>query len=174
MNNSIIQIDGKFYKKCKIVLLPTEKAKLHFFTLSDKEIKEGDWVFDTIINSFFPCSTIKQNFDNCKKIIATTDPELKLPRISNDFLKAYCEKGGIDEVLVEYEKYGINQNVDYNVFGYKLKVAPDNTITIKSVKSVKNSWNREEVKEIAKRYAYFVGTQLDPGIHIDKWIEENL
>lgn len=55
-----------------------------------------------------------------------------LPGSSKEFLQKYCELGGIDKVLVEY------QFVDYTVIrkfpigfktNYKLKVAPDNTIS---------------------------------------------
>ena len=28
-----------------------------------------------------------------------------LPRLSNEFIKKYCELGGIDQVLVEYQEY---------------------------------------------------------------------
>lgn len=91
-----------------------------------------------------------------KKIIATTDKlrvgsfmgfdtetgedlSVFLPRPSNEFLKKYCELGGIDEVLVEYE--GIEW-LD-RPLEYFPKVAPDNTITIKPIK---NSWNWKEIE----------------------------
>ena len=95
-----------------------------------------------------------------KKIIATTDESLfiekptwfstsesldnkiidkiYLPRPSNEFLKKFCELGGIDKVLVEYEiidsqiwlKNQQNFIDKTEVEIIKLKVAPDNTITI--------------------------------------------
>ena len=75
-------------------------------------------------------------FEDVKKIIASTDESLKLPRPSNEFIKKYCELGGIDEVLVEYKC----SYEDCNMFGchkyegchliQQLKVAPDNTISI--------------------------------------------
>ena len=103
-----------------------------------------------------------KDLDNCFKILATTDESLSLictcgaikkvptglyiecgkfintpiPRPSNEFIKKYCEVGGIDEVLVEYKC----EYEDCNMFGchkYEgcskmqlLKVAPDNTISI--------------------------------------------
>ena len=77
-----------------------------------------------------------------KKIIATTNEELliedwyesidlgmqckyiSLPKPSNEFLEKFCELGGIDKVLVEYEELykGLKE--------IKLKIALDNTITI--------------------------------------------
>ncbi len=137
----------------------------HLYILSDDEIKEGDWIvcldeIDTsIMNWDIELAVFQFNGGNCtsdKKIIATTDKSLGLPRPSNEFIKKYCELGGIDEILVEYEEpqwykdseddtyfclacgtEGIERNIWATKFtnckcsGYKL--APDNTITVYSV-----------------------------------------
>lgn len=98
-----------------------------------------------------------------------------LPRPSNDFLKKYCELGGIDEVLVEYELVEVRGNgidlgeKDY----YKLKVAPDNTITIKPFK---DSWSREEVILLLDKFVQDLN-QRKSGHTIEfkeNWIKENL
>lgn len=175
------------YVKSKVVMLPTEKAtriatrktdnKLiyspdfiasdncinqNLYFLSDEEIKEGDWMYDSKLNIIIQYKSYK---DGCKKIIATTDTSLKfqfyrgyehtvnpirenpLPKPSNEFLKKYCELGGIEEVLVEYKcllgnKEDENLNLIPELF---LKVAPDNTITIKPIK---DSWSKEEIIEL--------------------------
>ena len=112
----------------------------HLYFLSDDEIKEGDWYFDGVDfvhkKSKYNDALVDGN-KKAKKIIATTDEELgygdefgafyQLPRPSNEFLKKYCELGGVDKVLVEYE---LCNNVGY-LDSEKLKVASDNTITIK-------------------------------------------
>lgn len=122
---------------------------------------------DVVLLSHPEHSEIECYPNECKKIIATTDESLKiwigtcfsgeeiykkLPRPSNEFIKKYCELGGIDEVVVEYEKCNICQDTKKHIvsmFGEvdcyycnktegrenqyiepKLKVAPDNTITI--------------------------------------------
>lgn len=58
---------------------------------------------------------------------------------------------------------------------YKLKIAPDNTITIKLFEE-KTSWSRDEVIEIIKCFS--VALQERKSGHVydfrDKWIEENL
>lgn len=119
------------------------------------------------------------------KIIATTDESLKipydsttpiskdwggklLPRPSNEFLKKYCELGGIDEVLVEYEEYDWNEYTD-TYWNSKLKVAPDNTITIKPIKE---SWNREEVVKLIKEFHNCICDH--PARSVNNWIKENL
>jgi len=91
--------------------------------------------------------------DGCDKIIASTDPSLNLPRPSDSFIKKYCELGGFDNVMVEYEQVYEDQ-LEGGVFvprsaGYRLKVAPDNTI---SIKGVKNMWNREDIKKLVMKF----------------------
>ena len=196
------------YEKIKVVMLPTnEKAIIikekitnklkisslnnpqrweyqHLYFLSDEEIKEGDWVYNSGQNIVFkwPNHYVKANIkgEHLKKIIATTDRTLhykislphgegeqSLPRPSNEFLKKYCELGGIDEVLVEYEEYDWNEYTD-TYWNSKLKVAPDNTITIKSIK---DSWNREEVIDLIRN------SHEDYHEHpndLENWIKQNL
>lgn len=170
----------------------------YLYFLSDEEIKEDDWYLITG-KSFY---RLMQNLDGkmgsiirddesmrrrAKKIIATTDKSLRnyrgwtLARPSNEFLKKYCKLGGIKEVLVEYE-YNHDDTVPYpkTVEGemWKLKVAPDNTIT---TKLIKDSWNRDEIKAILLQFAKDCGMNEDLYSHyngdykgLDNWIEENL
>lgn len=183
-------------KQVKVVMLPTEKAKIHkhnvnnilitsvenieaselynttpqhLYFLSDEEIKEGDWFYNPHSGHIHKAGThsdlITINNNKCKKIITTTDESLitaidgyrgdllpdvsfdiNLPRPSNEFIKKYCELGGIDEVLVQYEDYLINPLTEQEVSitdtiaaedldtGYRLKVASDNTIAIYPIK----------------------------------------
>lgn len=258
MQQEIINIGDKFYKKCKVAMLPIEKAikgcilkdmvlggfrinkdkdgyqynpknfiAQHLYILSDEEIKENDFFLwkdkvykfhydrgygiqtktqETIIfnNEEFSGNAIVNHSNVVGKIIATIDPELTftakehtkdlmkgcdyyLPRLSNAFLKAYCEQGGIDDVLVEYELVQTTSKEDYKYsngqsnlnYEYRLKIAPDNTITIKPMKE---NWNREEVKNLLKSISYFTFEQTVYNGReyyiehekIDKWIEENL
>lgn len=201
MNEDLIQVDGKFYKRSSIVMLPTERAtniykdhkdKLwywasptletsiaqHLYFLSNEEIKEGDTILCDDRNNIseqpiYSIQTVNKisngwiftnesvgeghNSDWTKKIIATTDESLKidyydsdsygipqklsLPRPSNEFLKKYCELGGIDEVMVEYyseTEHKTPAGTIYDISPSLLKVAPDNTITIKSMKNKLN------------------------------------
>lgn len=161
----------------------------HLYFLSNEEIKEGDWYLNNDVlfradNVFDNGNNPNQNKYN-KKIIATTDESLKipydgttpiskdwsgksLPRPSNEFLKKYCELGGIDEVIVEYEEYDWNEYTD-TYWNSKLKVAPDNTITIKSIK---DSWNREEVVKLIKEFHNCICDH--PARSVNNWIKENL
>lgn len=84
-------------------------APQHLYFVTDDEIKEGDWKYNTQMN----CITQHQREGKglptelltaaswCRKIVATTNLTLQLPTPSNTFLKEYCDKGGIDEVAIE-------------------------------------------------------------------------
>lgn len=192
------------FKKTPVVMLPTEKASniqkwgvhliynekkelgnrkptpvfQHLYFLSDEEIKEGDWKYNPTLNHIVRHIIYS---DGDKKIIASTDKSLGLPRPSDKFIQKYCELGGIDSVMIEYE-YKRSKKAFFYLHNEleldsTLKVAPDNTITIKSVK---DSWNRAEMFEFAKR-AYdegyengYGGSDYAGGKYRDEWIEENL
>lgn len=167
--------------------------QIHLYIISDEEIKEHDWVLiknNTIfqnlhgqIGSVIGDANYLKN--NCKKIIATTDTDLKiktkydthisiksLSQIPQQFIEQYIteyNKGNIiNDVLVEYDVEWINPNSKYD----KLKINQDNTINIKTVK---DSFSRNEILS-------FIGKMRVQGIiefkvdatKFDKWIEQNL
>lgn len=127
-----------------------------------------------------------------KKIIATTDKlysqdytplgcsiGISLPKPSQQFIEKFIEeynKGNVIKyVLVEYvntfksvKNYYINKK---DLLYDKLKINPkDNTVTIKKLK---DSWNREEVIEIIKKFNKESCGQ--PWFDTDEnWIKENL
>lgn len=161
--------------------------KQNLYILSDDEIKEGDWYydseFDSIHKSSFPDGLPPFLKRRCKKIIVTTDESLGLPQPSQSFIEKYVEeynKGNIiTEVLVEYVHLCKKCKMSMRDFGCIadcgkdyikiLKTHPkDNTITIKKVK---DSWNREELITIVKKA---VNDNNGSFKVIDKWIEENL
>lgn len=213
------------FKKCKVVMLPTNenvenclltsvipgkiffeksymtqsylkytnKKSYHLYILSDEEIKENDWFYDSDngVNNGIYMHVRGHITKTSKKIIATTDKSLtktsfkvfsnlqshQLPQPSQSFIEKWVEefnKGNvIEEVMVEYER---DEEIDG--YGYDiLKVNPkDNTITIRKIK---DSWSREEVIEFAEKYARMVQEkeiQLNAykAIHNRKWIEQNL
>lgn len=203
MNEQVIQIGGKSYKECDIVMLLTKEQRWkignehddryefysfvdkklysrqsnahnwslsYLYILSSEEIKEGDWYYNSSSKTIHQSNGI-EIFDYRKdkqvnwKIIASTNSELKeenvlcndipLPRLSNDFIKAFVKANGkgFEKVLVEYEYKGREYVDEQDGIGYDkvvLKVSPDNTITIKSVEE-KTYWSREEVIQLAEK-----------------------
>jgi len=146
--------------------------------------------------------TFERQRDECIKIIAATDPMLShnectecrgwgndqkgycsnckgtgngkiFPRPSDSFIKKYCELGGIDEVMVEYEDYLTEELALKGSFtNYRLKISPDNTITIKKVK---DSWSKEEVIQLFTKYKNWELGRINWSKEsLNKWIEENL
>lgn len=181
--NKTLLMDGTYlyFNKTKRTSEMTNSAiSQELYIISDEEIKEGENFFRLgygVINKLIAPQTSKD-----RKIIATTDESLGLARLSDDFLKAFVKaQGKITEVLVEYEKIwkvdeecpiGVGQYSD----GYKLKISPDNTITIKPIQEEKTSWNREEMIEMIKSFS--IALQERKSGHVydfrDKWIKENL
>ena len=95
----------------------------HIYITTDDEIKEGDWlIWNDKVYKHSKTSFTGIDFSDCKKIIATTDPELHNTRLkdcpvnpednmvsvrgvakpSKEFIEEYCRAGGIDKVDVEY------------------------------------------------------------------------
>jgi len=122
----------------------------------------------------------------CRKIIASSDEALKiitspylfknggvckskefnLPQPSQSFIKEYCDKGGIDEVNVEYEH---DDTVPYPKL--RLKVDSHNTITIHPIK---DSWTREEVEELLSDLSNDIDQQHYHNFDTNNWIKQNL
>lgn len=105
----------------------------HLYILSDDEIKVGDWLLTASehqepfkVENDLHADNIRVTNKHVvatpfRKIIASTNPSLNLPSPSQAFIEKYCEVGGIDEVLVQYEVTPIS---DYATL--KLGVFMDN------------------------------------------------
>jgi len=181
----------------------------HLYILSDDEIKEGDWYIHNQSGTLRASNSNAIPMD-AKKIVATTDFELNkgwikdndperlsthtnivtmrgIAQPSESFIKKYIKMYNagtpITDVMVEYENFKTNNhlyphksNREYDN-NWLLKVAPDNTITIRSVK---DSWSREEVKSLLLQLVKDCGKDDDLLSHysgdyrdLNKWIEEN-
>lgn len=162
-NNST---DNLFYfEKTPMVVIRNTYTPQHLYFLSDEEIKVGDYVIDD--TGLFGPVEREDVLINPKKIIATTDESLftladcpvrganssvkyVLPRPANEFLKKYCESGGIDECLVEYEDISY-PNLEEEIpqpKKYKLKVVPYNTINVSFIEE--KMYSREEVENLIR------------------------
>ena len=160
----------------------------HLYILSDDEIKEGDWIL-TSANKVVIALNIHEKLPNdAKKVIATTDSSLrilkshaihevgdviKVPLIPQSFIEKYVSeynKGNkIEEVMVEYEDE-LTPNRQLSSKNRIPKINPDNTINIKSIK---DSWTREEIIKIIHKfnYSYSCSKTIKS---VDNWIENNL
>lgn len=127
---------------------------LFMYILSYDEIKERDWVYEYVpvgqkpyISEIHKVISIDKKegiieFEEhtvgigfCKKIIATTNPDLikeGVSSIDNDFIKKYCNNT-VDEVIVKYEEIH-DYNNQYEIKRiYKPKISSNNSIIIKPV-----------------------------------------
>lgn len=158
-----------------------ETQNQHLYITSDDEIKDGEYIYSPFrgiikVERVFTlkdgrkCFTYKGEdtvFSCEKKIIASTDPSLKLPLPSDKFIQAYIDAynqgNPIEKVLVEC--YTTHETDGARFLNYKLK---DNNIIIKKVK---DSWNRDEVIELLNRVDLL--TRFED-YNLVEWIEENL
>lgn len=173
-HNSIIEFKNKlltnFMTGAEARKLVASKAKQYnLYLLSDEKIVENDywinlnWVENgkyskpfTGSNTFNKCkeftpfnNEIWLNCDdelvkNTYKIVATTDTSLNLPTFSQEFIKEYCDAGGINEIEVKYTNVLTNEEIleglgkSYNDYKYRLKLRDNNTIITKPVKNYFN------------------------------------
>lgn len=164
----------------------------HLYFLSDDEIKEGDWVIHGLVDDYIyqvNKYNIKQSLANkSKKIIATTDKSLDFkntedfpsfigihkrdifPEPSKSFIEKYVREHysgvPIKNVLVEYNHLVSTNGTETETKEW-LKVASDNTITIRKIK---DSWTTEEVVNLLQQF-----NNDKPGIFdCGKWMEENI
>lgn len=151
----------------------------YLYYLSDEGIKEGDWVLDSTnkhrkVIGFRDGRLLLEgiNFlsilsNSCKKIIATTNPDLKFKaysKISNknedftycrptdEFIQQWIAKGTPEEIEVEYEVdtkgHLVPENIQElldnfpNEFKAVLKINQDNTINCSfSTASLEDDWD---------------------------------
>jgi hypothetical protein len=184
----------------------------HLYFTIDERPENGDWY---IYNN----ELLRQQNDDYnpsaklvsknRKIVATTDFLLlkskdefssthdRVAQIPQSFVEEYVKAGGIDEVLLEYDKLIIDEKTGEQIhyFGFEFDdavdagyVIPRESITLKTDKNncviihpVKPRLYTEEEVESKCRYAWQVGynvgynDELSPsGLTADDWIKENL
>lgn len=169
------------------------RSSYHLYIISLEEIKIGDWFYDTrdrIISN----KPLQQTLFS-KKIIATTDKSLNLPKPSVDFINIFIDAHNsqqpITKVLVE-----IRENLSdgwiptYNNpdnCNLEKSAEPNGTFSIKvnssneiSIKKVKDTWTKEELKpillQLTKDVVEYMNKSNDSKTHflIDTWINNNL
>jgi hypothetical protein len=112
---------------------------------------------------------------NLPKLIATTDPDFNLPRISEDFIETYCElEGTIKNVYIELaRKYAMYKGVE-ELIGYEgISVVNGNIV----VTPIKTSWDRDEVVSICKDLLDHLGINIsrrEDKEKFNEWVEEKL
>jgi len=178
--------DGRILSPLKYPKDASKKYQpFHLYFINDEKVKESDYYVNEVegIRNVLYCEDkdeaqiISKNTDyKCKKIIATTDPELRsdgliedpnnpkdnllirkgLPQPSQAFIEKYCKVGGIDEVMVEYE-----ENI----------TAIDNLSDVRSVLSTE-----EYVSDVYKTYTLKVDSHNTITIHSikDSWSREEV
>ena len=163
----------------ELLIKDIEKINTH---LKNGDIYKIIATTDSSLTKEYGFETLNPNTNEEIKVMQTGKGSI--PRIHDNFLKEYCEKGGIHEVMVEYERHCDTTRTCHNPKGNypcdtcydqaKPKVNTDNTI---SIYPIKDNWNREEVKSFAFKIAVeFAKGDIRPGYgdDLEKLIEEKL
>ena len=133
---------------------------VNLFILSDDPICDGDYFYAFETNEVLKCKKSYEEYDhyydinnNChvvadpfvyKKIIATTDSSLNLPKPSHSFIKKYVERNGIDKINVVYFNHN---HPELGVVDCTPKIQ-NNTISIKPIE--KKVYSEEDVEYLLK------------------------
>jgi hypothetical protein len=138
----------------------------HIYITSDEEIKKGDWFIDENENAiYYMMSSSRLIYNNCKKIILTTDPTLiadGVQSIDDEFLEWFVKNPTCE--FVEVQKW-----TNYSEVKYKLIIPQEepkqefllfdkekaNTITSegqKTVRELQNTIQQETLEEAAKEF----------------------
>ena len=152
----------------------------HLYLISDDEIKEGDWVYQDRFYEEKPVPIMQfsskdlvtnaNESELCKKVIASTDSELKitksatgvtdggrertfysdklLPQIPESFIKAYIKayNEGKPITEVDLEMDGDESPAWSGMWKYWPKTRPDNTVIVHQSKM----YSRNEVEYLIK------------------------
>ena len=173
----------------------------HLYFTTDEEIKEGDWRL--YYNTGKICKTTKEDLllikyyeEECKKIIATTNPELwdtykeaLFKQIGNKtgvfkidipfieaYIKAYNEGKPITEVLLEQERTapdGMEFAAPPSMWGdfYDLKLKSNGSVIVHPVKE--RMYTREEFKKAMKYTWIFCNGPVADIINFEAWFNQN-
>lgn len=162
----------------------------HLHITTEEDIKKDNWYMNiTGIYNYgihFPANIELPKYTN-RKIIASTDESLGLPKPKQSFINKFIEeynKGNIiEDILIEYNcrccglKGGDNMHhkigCDYKDNSLiEPKVSKDNTITIKKIK---DSWNHEEVENLLIEFNNLMSDNQQYDIELIKdFVNKNL
>lgn len=162
----------------------------HIYILSedkDEIINTGDWYYDTEDNRIDQLREDELCMSYDRKIIATTNQVMRLPRLPKVFIEKFITTFNKDEyiefAMVEYDEKRLNEDFSQTpvlvTIEYFPKVDKGNHITIKRIK---DTYTREEhIKDIktavqdAISYPekFVTGICFDNSL-FDEWLEKNL
>lgn len=134
----------------------------YLYLVSDREIKINDKYINTFTDKIEKNDSNEEGIDDIyKKIEATTDKSLGLPLIPQSFVEEYAQKQGkIDKVKIHIRGEG------YCLAG--MPITEENEVVILTIK---DSWNRDEIKVIGDAYDDHVKDQFIHHLPFDEWFD---
>lgn len=188
----------KNYIECRPVMLPTEEVDTtlymsmghrichwaeagnidyfcHLYLVSEEEIKEGDWCYDSNWVKVFQVGELDEvelysnepriyKKNHCKKIESTTDKSLSIPLIPNSFIERWVnEQGKIGRVKVLMDD-GWLQLSFHSLSFLQVIILPTED----------KMYSREEMKGFYREYIkHLIDMPLPEGLPFDEWFDKN-
>jgi hypothetical protein len=148
----------------------------------DEPINTGDWYYDTEDNRVDQLGKTEASLSYDRKVIATTNLAMDLPRLPKGFIEKFITTFNkdeyIEEAMVEYIISNEIIHEDKIIFPmaeaqaiYLPKTDKSNHITIKRIK---DNYTREEVRELFNLYFKTQGKGEYESEDFNEWCEENL
>jgi hypothetical protein len=146
-----------------------------YFGVKEKIVK-GDWYINEETNELIYSEyDYDRYYEGFLKIVVSTDPELGLPRPSKEFMKKYCNEGGIERVLLQY--VGVS-SIDGKINRFELFVEKDNTV---GIYPIRKEYKTSETVKLLSKILYdsvnssYVGMNLkEKAEFLSDWLDYNL
>lgn len=183
---------GQFNEAINRSLIKTINYQHIYILSNDESVNKGDYIYD--IQKRIGCcigtkdgqylisytdETYTMYASEFKKIIASNNIRLKLPKPSTSFVVKYISEYNKGNAIKEIEvDYTVNQELVYNHAGTR-KILEDSTPILKvdknniiSISKSRNSWSKEEVIELIKSFNKTYDVIHED--HLNDWIEKSL
>lgn len=149
----------------------------HLYLVSDREIKKGDWIYNSLNNDLTTAINfewIKIHIRYLKKVEATANPSLGLPLIPESFVKEWVEKQGkIESVYISSK----TRRTVYTRDEKGKETCPTDYPEEVIILPTKDSFTREEVRKIVHdAKCRFGSPNLEDYVskkEIDEWFDKN-
>ena len=104
----------------------------------------------------------KCKHDEFHLILATTNKTLGLPEIDQEFIKEYCLKGGIEDVLAHFDEYTRFRNSVTNSIYEGGSHYTETLLRVNEGKiSLKQSWDEKELLLLMQQYGDYVSNKVN-------------
>lgn len=151
--------NDKQFQLCKIEKISTVlKSNQNIYITSNEEIKEGDWIYNSISNTIYQKKLDKISFAYEYKIILTIDQDLikdDVQSIDNDFLEWFINNSNYEKVEVVNEPYEAGNIYQPNHFNYYRIIIPKEQYLIDIENHENSLWEEPKIETLEEAAEYY-------------------